>query len=175
MFCPKCAAQNTDDAKFCRACGADISLVPQAVSGQLAEQLNASDEACAPLGRGRKKGAATIEDAVRNLFMGVAFAFMAFAVRWWMPGGFRWWFWMFIPAFIFLGNGVGAYLRVRQNERRLAPRSFASPQTSALHPPQRVSALPQRDTGELLQPPASVTEATTRHLGVPVERAPKDV
>ncbi|MFN2482444.1 MAG: zinc-ribbon domain-containing protein, partial [Pyrinomonadaceae bacterium] len=36
MFCPKCAAHNLDEAKFCRACGADISLVPQALTGQLA-------------------------------------------------------------------------------------------------------------------------------------------
>jgi hypothetical protein len=32
-----------------------------------------------------------------------------------------------------------------------------------------VSALPPRDTGEM-SPPPSVTEGTTRHLGVPVER-----
>ena len=44
MFCPKCAAQNADDAKFCRACGTDISLVPQAVTGQLAERLSREDD-----------------------------------------------------------------------------------------------------------------------------------
>ena len=35
MFCPKCASQNIDGASFCRVCGANISLVPQALSGQL--------------------------------------------------------------------------------------------------------------------------------------------
>lgn len=39
-YCPKCASQNADDAKFCRACGANISLVPQALSGQLIEDRN---------------------------------------------------------------------------------------------------------------------------------------
>ena len=34
MFCPKCASQNVDGAHFCRACGANISLVPQALTGQ---------------------------------------------------------------------------------------------------------------------------------------------
>src|SRR6185503_8064340 len=34
MFCPNCAAQNLDGASFCRVCGANISLVPQALSGQ---------------------------------------------------------------------------------------------------------------------------------------------
>ncbi len=35
MFCPKCATQNVDGASFCRSCGANISLIPQALSGQL--------------------------------------------------------------------------------------------------------------------------------------------
>ena len=35
MFCPKCATQNLDGASFCRTCGANISLVPQALTGQI--------------------------------------------------------------------------------------------------------------------------------------------
>ena len=34
MFCPKCATQNLDGASFCRSCGANISLIPQALAGQ---------------------------------------------------------------------------------------------------------------------------------------------
>ncbi len=33
MYCPKCAAQNLDDAKFCRACGANLETVALALSG----------------------------------------------------------------------------------------------------------------------------------------------
>jgi hypothetical protein len=32
MFCPKCGAQNGQDASFCRGCGEDLSLVAQALS-----------------------------------------------------------------------------------------------------------------------------------------------
>ncbi len=39
-YCPKCAAQNAEDAKYCRACGANISLVSQALSGQLPVDRN---------------------------------------------------------------------------------------------------------------------------------------
>ena len=35
MFCPKCATQNLDGASFCRSCGANISLIPQALAGQV--------------------------------------------------------------------------------------------------------------------------------------------
>jgi hypothetical protein len=37
MYCPKCATQNTDETKFCRSCGSNLSLVPQALTGRLPE------------------------------------------------------------------------------------------------------------------------------------------
>jgi hypothetical protein len=171
MYCPKCAAQNLDDAKFCRACGADISLVPQAVAGELAERLAAVEgggNQCAP-----GKEAPSVEGAVVSLFMGAAFLVIALALS--MSGsGSGWWFYMLIPSFIFFGKGVGALVRIREDRLRPAPPAYA-PGTTQLSPPRRASALPPRDTGEMIAPPASVTEATTRHLGVAVERKPKDV
>src|SRR5690349_6772059 len=73
MFCPKCATQNLDGASFCRVCGANISMVPQALTGQIvqpqapAEEL--VDESCAP--RGRRGKPLTLEGAFKNMFMGV--------------------------------------------------------------------------------------------------------
>src|SRR5437660_4484371 len=76
MFCPRCGAQNADDARFCRACGTDISLVPQAVTGQLAERLAAEEDYSRGSRRQRKrdreKGPPTIERPVRSFVMGVA-------------------------------------------------------------------------------------------------------
>ncbi|MGI9105935.1 MAG: zinc-ribbon domain-containing protein, partial [Pyrinomonadaceae bacterium] len=37
MYCPKCGTQNVDDASFCRGCGANVSLIPQALDGRLPE------------------------------------------------------------------------------------------------------------------------------------------
>ncbi len=34
MYCPRCAAPSIDDAKFCRACGADLKAVALALAGQ---------------------------------------------------------------------------------------------------------------------------------------------
>src|SRR5688572_9652651 len=34
MYCPRCAAQNLDDAKFCRGCGTSLETVALALSGQ---------------------------------------------------------------------------------------------------------------------------------------------
>ena len=174
MYCPRCAVHNGDDAKFCRSCGADISLVPEAVSGLLSERLAAADEAGRPRSRhGKRSGPPSIERAVGSFFSGVAFILVAFAVRWYMPGGQMWWFWLFLPAFSLLGSGVATYLRLKEERQKLAPPQFVPAQNS-MPAPASAATLPPRDTGKMVAPP-SVTEGTTRHLGVPVERRPKDL
>lgn len=182
MYCPKCAAQNLDGAKFCRTCGVDISLVPQAVAGELAKRLDAAeDDSRRPRhSRRRERDGAplSMEGAVVRLFMGVALGIIAFILSRPGGGGDNWWFYMLIPAFIFLGKGIGALARLDRDKRSAAsaaPAATPAADTTRLQPPQRAAALPPRDTGELVAPPPSVTEATTRHLGVPVERKPRDV
>ncbi|HEV2883706.1 MAG TPA: zinc-ribbon domain-containing protein, partial [Pyrinomonadaceae bacterium] len=34
MYCPRCAAQNLDDAKYCRACGTNLETVALALAGK---------------------------------------------------------------------------------------------------------------------------------------------
>ncbi|MBV9928655.1 MAG: zinc ribbon domain-containing protein [Acidobacteria bacterium] len=172
MFCPKCATQNADDARFCRGCGTDISLVPQAVSGALAERMAVAEEEDGWRDRrdrrryGRR--GPSIERAVKSVFMGLAFVMIALAIVLRMPGGFTWGYWLFLPAAALLAKGVGMYLRLQEDRKRIAPPAH-NPAYTAVPPPRHVSALPQRETGEMIPPP-SVTEGTTRHLGVPVER-----
>jgi hypothetical protein len=177
MFCPKCATQNLEDAKFCRACGTDISLVPQAVTGQLAARLSDVDETLHGRRRRRRErrdGPPSIERAVKSLFMGVAFVFIAFCVRTWAPAGNIWWFWMFLPAAALLAEGVSTYLRIASEARPHAPHPDRPAQTSVPPPPHHAGSLTPADTGEMIPPP-SVTEGTTRHLGVPAERKRRDV
>lgn len=174
MFCPKCATENAGDAKFCRSCGTDISLVPQVISGQLADRLAAGDEAGHVRRRHRgDRGAPSIDRVIKNLFMGVAFIFIAFAIKAWGPGGAVWWFWMFLPAAAMFANGVSGYLRLAgEKGRPEAPPQYQPAQT-AFSQPRGAGALPSRDTGEMIPPP-SVTEGTTRHLGVPADRPRRD-
>jgi uncharacterized membrane protein YvbJ len=35
MYCPRCATQNLDGAKFCRACGTNLETVALALAQQL--------------------------------------------------------------------------------------------------------------------------------------------
>jgi len=159
MFCPKCATQNLDGASFCRSCGANISLVPQALTGEMAkpEKEELTGPNCGP----RKE--LTMDQAFKNMFLGVAFLLISIVLS--RSGmGQGWWFWMMIPAFSLMGIGVGQIIRLRERDKQAALRA----------PPARTfsdrfqAEIPSRGTDELMSPVPSVTEGTTRHLGVEV-------
>ena len=157
MFCPKCAAQNIEGAHFCRACGANLSLISQALSGQLPT---------APVedfGRGRRRRGSrppSLDEGVRTLVMGLGFIAVAGALAIWGGpiGASVWWFWMLIPAFAMLGKGIAEIVRANQLK------SSAQMQQQQIYasPPQN---LPAGNTNQLRPPVSSVTEGTTRHLG----------
>ena len=152
MFCPKCATQNVDGARFCRTCGANISLVPQALTGQIATPPGED------LGEGRRRRSKepTLDHAIKHIFMGIAFVIISIALS--RSGmGYGWWFWLLLPAFSLMGKGVAQYIRIREREK------YASLQAPPIAPsfPDR-----PRNTDQLMPPIPSVTEGTTRHLGV---------
>jgi hypothetical protein len=159
MFCPKCASQNVDGAHFCRACGANISLVPQALTGQFPVAPN--EESTRRGRRGRPERQPTFDEGVRNVVMGFGFIAVAIALALFgRPIGAQiWWFWMLIPAFAMLGKGISEIVRVNQ-AKTLPP---SNQQQMPYAPP--YEALPPTHPDELRGPVASVTEGTTRHLG----------
>jgi len=162
MFCPKCAAQNIDGASFCRVCGANISLVPQALTGQMVQPPRQDELLEADCKPGRKGKPLTLEAALKNMFMGVGFLVVSIALSQSVVG-VTWWFWMLIPAFSLMGTGVAQYVRVRERDKRAA---MMPPRMPLMQPAQTApQALPRR-TDELRAPAPSVTEGTTRHLGV---------
>ncbi len=156
MFCPKCATQNVDGASFCRACGANISLVPQALSGQLpsANQTRRDEY----VSRVKSRRQPSLENAVRSLTMGVAFAAIAVLISKFGPGGSTWWFWLLIPAASLFAKGFSQLARLRQDTNQ--PPAVPQPQLNTV----RLQDLPAQKTGELMTPVPSVTEGTTRHL-----------
>lgn len=163
MFCPKCAAQNLDGASFCRVCGANISLIANALSGELPEAPQ--DESCSLTGRPRRRqgrGEPNLEAAFKSVFMGIAFVLVALALAF-SRMGTGWWFWMLIPAFSFMGTGIAQYIRYKEHAKRALHPTASQP---LFEPRPQVNAFPARATGELVSPPPSVTEGTTRHLGV---------
>lgn len=166
MYCPKCGTQNIDNVSFCRACGANLSLVPQALTGALpaprpAEQADLDDRARRRRRR-RERQPPSVEKAVKTFFMGVAFIFVALAAKTYAPAGAIWWFWMLIPAFSMIGGGIAEYARVKESQRTppLAPPAYTPPHIA---PGADAGELPPRPAS-VQYPPASVTENTTQLL-----------
>ena len=164
MFCPKCATQNVDSSSYCRSCGANISLVPQALTGQF--PTTSEPQLPDRLSKRRRRPEASIEEAIRTTTMGVAFVIISFLVARYAPAGEIWWFWMLIPAFALLGKGFSEVYRVRMAKNQA--QSNAQPQLNTVRP----QNLPGPQTGELRPPVPSVTEGTTRHLGVEAKTRP---
>ena len=158
MYCPKCAAE-IDGVKFCRTCGANVSLVEQALTGKLP---TVQEESPRTRVRQRRKGnTPTLESAFSHMFTGFAFVVCAFAIWRFFPGGAWWWFWMLIPAFATFGEGMGKFIRIRneQREQDALPAASPSPQATALPKGATTSNLDQPS-----QDPSSIVEHTTYHL-----------
>lgn len=190
MYCPRCGALNIEDAKFCRGCGADIALVPQALTGHLPEKRSVGEEVAdkidrAARRRSRRNSPPRLDKAISTTFTGLAFLVVSIVLAF-TPVGRFWWYWMLIPAFTMLGGGIAEYVRFKQSlgEDISLPGREARQAIQAPPPRARVSALPPRNTSELVPPP-SVTEGTTRHLDIkadaptrhintPIEKPAKD-
>ena len=153
MFCPKCATPNPDGGSFCRGCGANISLVPQALTGQLPTK---AEEIADRYRRRHGRGELTLDQAVKKMFLGMAFLIISIALS--RSGvGNGWWFWLLLPAFSLMGKGIAQYIRVREREKHA---SLYAPPVNPSFPDR------PRNTDQLMPPVPSVTEGTTRHLGV---------
>jgi len=156
MFCPNCATNNLEGASFCRGCGANISLIPQALTGQMMQApVEEIEEGGRRHRRRRDRGDATLDQAFKNLFMGVGFLVLAIVLS--RTIGQWWWLFMLFPAFSMLGTGLAQFIRIRDREKRPL---IAQP------PVRQAFAQQPRTPEELRAPVASVTEGTTRHLGV---------
>ena len=161
MFCPKCATQNPDGGSFCRGCGANISLVPQALKGEIATAP--PEEVTRHRRRHRREGRElTLDQAFKNMFLGIAFLLIAIVLS--RTGiGATWWFWLLLPAFPLMGTGIAQCIRVREREKR---ESLQEPSANRAFPDRFHAQIPARPTDDLMAPVPSVTEGTTRHLGV---------
>ena len=155
MYCPNCATQNAEDTKFCRSCGSNLSLVPQALTGRLPEATSSRR-------RHRNRhheddGPPSVANGITKAFMGVGFLLVSFGAFFFAPAGKIWWFWLLIPAFAMLGKGVAEIVAARYG-----PNLTQGPIRSAIPPVASTGELPRGNEAHF--PPPSVTEQTTRQL-----------
>ena len=161
MYCPRCATDNSETTKFCRNCGANLSLIPHALQGALPTapvvQFGAGE------GRGGRRYEDRMSSGIRSVFMGAGFLLLALAL---IVTKQRWGIWMLIPGFTMLGKGAADIFNARSLQGIQPPINIpavqTAPRTAELPPtpPQPIGAMP----------PASVTEQTTRYLEEKAER-----
>jgi hypothetical protein len=173
MFCPKCGIQNPSEGKFCRACGADLGAVSEALTGSLRPAATAITDR-----RGRP---VSLETAMIKIFTGIAFLLVALYLGYsGLFGAKLWWFWLLIPAFGSLGSGIARYIQVKQQQQAASPVIAPAETANSFRPTPNSPELPPADprfpaagsgfvsnsqgykTGDLAPP--SVVETTTRHL-----------
>jgi hypothetical protein len=166
MFCPKCSARNNEDASFCRSCGADLTLVAQALGRNTA--LVVAQKIDAAIKRNPTIQLEWLKNMRRRAageLLGGAFAL--FCLIWFLKLGHG------DADFAYGGiTAICLYLIVLgiwdfRSVLKSRQRSVAAPETAELDSA-KAGDLPAADTSEII--PVSVTESTTRHLREPQVR-----
>jgi len=169
MFCPRCAAQNLDDAKFCRGCGTNLETVALALADKYHPAKKDKVQASFDSGlETRKAGVNKIVKGtgwlVSSLLIGVALGLFSNTPDWiiiWMclVG------WMAVLGVISMVNGISGLM-----ESRFIRRQLGEPSGIANIPVQPLPALDgammnDASTAPMLEMPrSSVTEHTTTRL-----------
>ncbi len=153
MFCPKCGESNGDETKFCRACGENLKVVAQAMTGRLPVALAAKLDAYI-----ERKNERLRRDGVGSAVFGLCFVLLAGYELWKGSPFFGTTGVMLLVAFFMLlasAWDIMAYNRSLSPRRRANPLSIADPADTYELPPRRTTPAAIH---------ASVTETTTRHL-----------
>ena len=160
MYCPKCGEANVEGARFCRACGEDLSVIAQVMARRLpASFLGRLDAYLA------RKNERLRRDSIVGAVGGTAFLFICLNHLLVQREGlsFNVVFTFLCSLFMFLWAGWD-YLVYR---RSLSPHAPAGPPAAASDT-KELAPKPAGVLG-LADPPQSVADQTTRQLD-PVER-----
>lgn len=169
MYCPQCATQNTDGAKFCRACGTDLTAVALILTNKFSPPEAWVEKYC----EGKHKvimgaillGAALLIGCVPALFIGVIFPLV---MLWTVFFG-----WMAGWGIVSLASGVGEMVKSKTMLRQT--KQFDSGLTTNAPPELSAAAhesrMPDDATRAKPYSTLSVTEHTTELLGEQSPRA----
>jgi zinc ribbon protein len=173
MYCPKCAAQNQDQTKYCRSCGTDLKAIALVLNGQSSISGEVKDNQ-------ERERLKTQSDGIRELvqgvllfglsvLLGVALALFSnkkdWMIIWLIFCG-----WLAVLAAFILGAGLSKLIQSRMMSRRI--RELAAPMTaSAAIPGAETQRITEVEATPETVPPSSVSEHTTAPLVQPHPRA----
>jgi hypothetical protein len=168
MYCPQCATQSSDNAKFCRACGADLEALALVLTNKVplpGAWLEKYGESKHQVIKGAiLLGAALSIGCVPALFLGVIFPLV---MLWTVFFG-----WMAGWGIVSLASGVGEMVKAKTMLRQM--RQFDGGLTTTEPSELSLAAHEPRTLGDATRAkpysPLSVTEHTTDLLGEPPPR-----
>ena len=147
MYCPKCGMQNNDETKFCRGCGENLKVVSQAMSRHLPVILVSRMDAYLERKNERFRRDSILGAVVGLLWLLYGVKTLAAGVG--TAAGFR-----IIMGFLLLLWSLWQYMVYKRSlfnmEKMRAEATIDGPS--------------EHDAALIVEPPASITEFTTRHL-----------
>ena len=152
MYCPQCGLQNNDDTKFCRSCGENLKVVSQAMTRRLPAFLVRKMDAYI-----ERRNAGLRRESIGLTILGCLFIFLGFYDV--IGNGASWrseWFNVAFGCFmLFLGLwDHTVYKRTLSLDVKVIKMGGSS----------TTNELPPINAAHIVEPPASVTESTTREL-----------
>ena len=161
MYCPKCGIQNDDETKFCRGCGENLKVISQAMSRRLPVILASKMDAYL-----ERKNSRIRRDSIYNFFGGCLFIFMGLysVIR---TGAFWSSSWYFAI--------VGCFMLVWSLwDHMVYKRSlFTNSHMERLRAASTTDGLSPHNAAQIVAPPASITEFTTKDLDATIGRQKK--
>jgi hypothetical protein len=182
MFCPKCAAQNQDQTKFCRSCGTDLRAVALALDVQLTPSKEVSNiEEKKPemtqqwlklQGDGIHRVVQGAILFVMGVLLGIPLALFSKGSDWHSNWILVWLFlcgWLPVLGAITMGTGFSNLIHSRMMLRRID--RLATTMTALAEPPaDETQKLPEVEAAQEVSTPLSVSEHTTAPLIKPHPR-----
>ena len=164
MYCPGCATQNLDDAKFCRVCGTNLSAVALALSGQTSRVSKRDARTSTSPERYRRHGMNKLIEGTGliagSTLVGAALAIFSGKPDWifiWLVFGA----WLAVLGVMSIAKGIGGLIEWKYVSKELAQTEAARLEMPALAELNDVAA---PITSPKLSPITSVTEHTTKLL-----------
>ena len=154
MYCPKCANPNGDDAKYCRVCGENLTVIAQAMSRHLPVTLVSKLDDY--LGRKHERlRRDSIMTGLTSLFLLISGIWHLSSGGTWLPAVF-----MFVGALLLFMSSMWDMFAYKRSQSRNA-------QTVQLPPAAKTDGLLDTSPPQMI----SVTEQTTRQLEAVTHRS----